>query len=299
MGGRPVVKAPSQVRTPQTGLPGPGTSTARQRGLSLAARRPREHFQNLLLGLGATVTIVIAWQIANTTGLLPSQVIPPPADVAKAWAAGFGIGSSSSPLAKDLVATLVRLVVGFGSGVIVGVVLGMVAGIWRPVRDFLEPLVATVNVIPAVVTLPVIALWSGVGTETIILVTAYSTVIPIYRGATSELNLSDTKLNWAARSLGASGRRYVAGLLVPLALIGALKNIRVALGYAWRAVIAAEILVVATAGLGSLTFDAHQYGNIATMLAAIVTILLVGLVLDLFAVVSQSRLLERRGLISR
>ncbi|HEX6446140.1 MAG TPA: ABC transporter permease subunit, partial [Streptosporangiales bacterium] len=185
------------------------------------------------------------------------------------------------------------------AGAVIGVAVGVVAAVSRTVRDFLDPLVATVNVIPAVITLPVIALWTGVGTETIILVTAYSTMIPVYRGAIDEIKVADRRLTWAAHSLGARGPRYVRSVVLPLVLIGAVRTIRVALGYAWRASIAAEILVVAQQGLGSLTFDAHQFGNIATMLAALVTILVVGLVLDLGAMAVQSRVLQHRGLIGR
>lgn len=252
---------------------------------------------DLLLGITTVVVIVLLWQVAESTGLLKPSVIPGPVAVVRALVAGFGAGAATSPLASDLVQTLLRLLVGFFAGTSIGVIVGVVAAISRTVRDFLDPLVATVNVIPAVITLPVIALWTGVGTETIILVTAYSTMIPVYRGAIDEIKVADRRLSWAAHSLGARGTRYVRSVVVPLVLIGAVKTIRVALGYAWRASIAAEILVVAQQGLGSLTFDAHQYGNIATMLAALVTILVVGLVLDLGVMVVQSRVLQHRGLI--
>lgn len=254
---------------------------------------------DLLLGVATVVVIVLLWQVAESTGLLNPSVIPGPTAVVRALAAGFGAGAGTSPLATDLVQTLLRLLVGFFAGVTIGVLVAVVAAFSRTVRDFLDPLVATVNVIPAVITLPVIALWTGVGTETIILVTTYSTMIPVYRGAVDEIKVTDRRLAWAAQSLGAHGLRYVRAVVMPLVLIGAVRTIRVALGYAWRASIAAEILVVAQQGLGSLTFDAHQFGNIATMLAALVTILVVGLVLDLAAMVVQSRVLQHRGLIGR
>lgn len=270
------------------------------RPLRLGPLAVRGRSTDLLLGLATVVVIVLLWQVAEWTGLLRPSVIPGPVAVLHALAAGFGAGgAATSPLASDLVQTLLRLLVGFFAGASIGVLLGIVAAISRTVREFLDPLVATVNVIPAVITLPVIALWTGVGTETIILVTAYSTMIPVYRGAIDEVRLADRRLTWAAHSLGAGGPRYVRSVVVPLVLIGAVKTIRVALGYAWRASIAAEILVVAQQGLGSLTFDAHQYGNIATMLAALVTILVVGLVLDLAAMLVQSRVLQHRGLIGR
>lgn len=270
------------------------TAPAR-RGLAVVRGRSTD----LLLGIATIVGIVLLWQVAETTRLLNPSVIPGPLAVARAFATGFGAGAATSPLASDLVQTLLRLLAGFFAGTALGMFVAVVAAVSRTVRDFLDPLVATVNVIPAVITLPVIALWAGVGTETIILVTAYSTMIPVYRGAVDEIKVTDRRLAWAAQSLGADGLRYVRSVVVPLVLIGAVRTIRVALGYAWRASIAAEILVVAQQGLGSLTFDAHQFGNIATMLAALVTILVVGLVLDLGAMVVQSRVLQHRGLIGR
>lgn len=254
---------------------------------------------DLLLGTGTVVVLVLLWQVAEKTKLLNPSVIPGPRAVMRALAAGFGVGAATSPISADLVQTLFRLLAGFFAGVIIGLLVGIVGGISRSVRDFLDPLVATANVIPAVITLPVIALWTGVGTETIILVTAYSTVIPIYRGAIDEIKGADRSLTWAAHSLGAQGSQYVRSVIMPLTAIGAVRSLRLALGYAWRAAIAAEILVVAQQGLGSLTFDAHQFGNIATMLAALITILVVGLILDLAAVLIQVRVLQYRGLIGK
>lgn len=283
---------------------------ARSRAAARTAPRPagegtarrgaiKAHGTDLLLGTGTVVVLVLLWDVAERTRLLNPSVIPGPAAVVRALGAGFGIGAATSPFSADLVQTLFRLLAGFFAGTLIGLAVGVVAGTSRAIRDFLDPLVATANVIPAVITLPVIALWTGVGTETIILVTAYSTVIPIYRGAIEEIKGADRTLTWAAHSLGAQGPRYVRSVIMPLTAIGAVRNLRLALGYAWRAGIAAEILVVAQQGLGSLTFNAHQFGNIATMLAALITILVVGLVLDLAAVSLQGRVLHHRGLIGK
>lgn len=265
---------------------------ARHRAAGIRARGA-----SLLLGTATVVFLVLLWQVLDATRVLDPSLIPGPGAVWSALVTGFGSGSATSPLTADLLQTLLRLFSGFLAGVLIGLAISIVAGLSRAVREFLDPLVATANVIPAVIALPVIALWTGVGTETIILVTAYSSAIPVYRGAIDEIKDADRTLIWAARSLGARGWRYTRSVVMPMTAIGAVRSIRVTLGYAWRASIAAEILVVAQQGLGSLTFDAHQFGNMATMLAALVTILLIGLVLDLAALLIQARVLRHRGLI--
>ncbi|ETH43814.1 ABC transporter, permease protein [Bordetella pertussis H939] len=131
---------------------------------------------------------------------------------------------------------------GYAAGVALAFVLTTLAVSTRFGRDLLSTLTAMFNPLPAIALLPLAMLWFGLGQGSLVFVLIHSVLwamaVNMYSGF---LTVSET-LRMAGRNYGLTGLRYVLGILVPAALPSILSGLRIAWAFAWRTLIAAELV---------------------------------------------------------
>jgi taurine transport system permease protein len=149
------------------------------------------------------------------------------------------------------------------------------------------------------VTIPVLSLWLGAGQTVIVCTVIFSAWIPLYLGALQGARSVAARQLWVARSFDASAWSTIRHIIVPSALVQMIPALRVGMGYAWRAVIAAEIVIQQGEGLGVTIFAARQFFDVATMYAGVFLIAALGLTIEkiLFPELER-RTLKRWGLIA-
>lgn len=248
-------------------------------------------------GLLFLVAVLGGWQWAVTSGILHDPAIPSPAAVSiSLWHGLLGPGHL---LALACLDTVNRLLIGYLIAVIGGMALGLLAGTNDDVASALHPLVALWIPLPAIVTIPVLSLWLGAGQAVIVLTVVFSAWIPVYLGALQGARSVGRRQLWVARAHGAGKWAEIWHVVVPSALVQMIPALRVGMGYAWRAVIAAEIVVQHGHGIGVTIYAARQFFDVATMYAGVVMIALLGLLLERVAFPLMERFTIRRwGLIA-
>jgi NitT/TauT family transport system permease protein len=218
--------------------------------------------------------------------------------------AALGIGDLPGPLAvldqfrvliadgtlvSDTAASLRRVLLGFALGSVVAVPVGFLMGWYKVARGLIEPYVQFFRTIPPLAIIPLAIVLMGIG-ETpkvfvIFLAAFLSSVIATYQGVVS---VDNTLIN-AARVLGAKDftvfRRVVVPASTPFILVG----MRIGLGSAWATVVAAE-LIAAQQGLGYRMQQAQTYYDLATIFVSLITIGVIGLVMDRVLLWTESRL---------
>lgn len=240
--------------------------------------------------------IVAIWQLLVSTQVLHNPAIPSPGAVIASLYHGMVTGHHQLLFAT--LDTLERLMIGYVIAVASGAVLGMIAGRHEDFASAINPVVALWIPLPAIVTIPVISLWLGAGDIVIVLTVIFSAWIPIYLGAQQGARSISKHQLWVAQASGASRWTIFHKVVMPGALVHMIPSLRIGLGYAWRAVIAAEIVVQQGKGLGITIFSARQFFDVPTMYAGVVLIAILGLTLERLAFpLMEGMTIQRWGLV--
>jgi ABC-type nitrate/sulfonate/bicarbonate transport system permease component len=275
--------------------PPDGPASVRREG---GPRRPRWADGG---GRGDWVTLAVlalAWQAAVQAGWLRSAAFPAPSAILATLAGGLAAGSH--PLLQATLRTLASTALGYGLAAVVGVALGSAMGLSPWVAAVFDPLVALALPLPEVVTIPVLALWLRGSETVVIVVVAFSACLPVLKAAQTGVRALSRQHAWAARSLGAGAGFVFWRVTLPGSLVHLLPGLRVAMGYAWRAVVAAEFITLARSGLGASIFAARQFDDVPVMYAALILIGLLGFALERGVLGGLERAtLGRWGLLAR
>jgi sulfonate transport system permease protein len=227
------------------------------------------------LGLLLPVGLALAWEIIVRFGLSSGRLVPPPT---KLFATIVELARSGE-LARHIMATLTRVIAGFGLGVIAGTVLGAISGYWGLARRLLDPTVQALRAIPSIAWVPLFILWLGIFETSKIALIAVGVFFPVYLGVMGAILSVDRKIVEVGRTFRLSGPAMIRRILLPAVLPAYVVALRVGLGLGWMFVVAAEFMG-ASEGLGYLLIDGQQLGKPAQILAAIVIFAILGKTTD-------------------
>lgn len=212
-------------------------------------------------------------------------------------AQAFVQGIASGELPARAWQSLRVLVQGYAAGVALAFVLTTLAVSTRFGRDLLSTLTAMFNPLPAIALLPLALLWFGLGEGSLVFVLIHSVLwalaLNMYAGF---LGVSET-LRMAGRNYGLGDLRYVLQILVPAALPAILAGLRIGWAFAWRTLIAAELVFGASSGKGGLGWYIFQNRNelyTDKVFAGLVTVVLIGLAVETLGFATLERLTVRR-----
>jgi ABC-type nitrate/sulfonate/bicarbonate transport system permease component len=234
--------------------------------------------------------LLVVWQIASKVWL-PSidpymaVLMPAPSSIV-VTAAGM---IASGELFYNLAASLKREAMAFIFAA-TAIPLGIVMGWWRLAYNQINPIMEILRPIPPLAWIPLSILWFGIGDEQNEFIIFLGIFFPILVNTIVGVKNIDPILVRAARSLGASERRLLARIVFVGALPQIITGVRIGLGVGWMALVAAE-LVGASSGLGFLINDARSMLRTDTIIVGMLTIGIVGLLIDTAILALGRRLL--------
>jgi NitT/TauT family transport system permease protein len=237
------------------------------------------------LTVASPVALLIAWEIASATGLLRAAFFPRPSTVLD----HLRRLAIDGTLYAHTVPTLSRMAWAFVLAAGLGIGVGLALGLWRRLRESLEPLFAIVYPIPSVLFLPLVSFVVPRGEIALVVTTAVTSFFLIAFTTADGVRQIDPLVVEAARHYGARGWRLFAAVLVPGALPFIFTGLRLGLGYALIVVVAVEI-VSASRGLGALLWLSWQVLKVEDMYATFVVIAVLGAVLSYGLAALRARL---------
>jgi sulfonate transport system permease protein len=252
-------------------LPITQTSADAPRARSARLTRLSRPALGLLLPVGAA----LAWEVIVWLGYSNGRLVPPPSRV---FATLVDLARSGE-LLTHITATLTRVGLGFGFGVIAGTIMGAISGYWALARRLLDPTVQALRAIPSLAWVPLFILWLGIFETSKIALIAAGVFFPVYLGVMGAILSVDRKIVEVGRAFRLSGPAMIRRILLPAVLPAYVVSLRVGLGLGWMFVVAAE-LIGASEGLGYLLLDGQQLGKPAQILAAIVIFAILGKLTD-------------------
>lgn len=246
-------------------------------------RPQRRQVPMFVLNIAAPIIGIAIW--AFLAGVVQVQNLPaPPAVLDRALRM-----VSDGTLFDDMVASLRRVFLGFGIGTLTAIPVGFLMGWYRTARGLIEPYVQFFRHIPPLAIIPLAMILLGIG-ETpkvfvIFLAAFLASVVATFQGV---VDVDRTLIN-AARVLGASDLTIFAKVVVPASTPFILVGMRVGLGAGWGTLVASE-LIAAESGIGASMHHAQIYYDMDTIVVNLITIGVLGLVMDRLILFAERRL---------
>lgn len=240
----------------------------------------------ILLALAAGWELIARWQ--NNDLLLPTFL---------QTARAFVDGIASGELLERVRISLAVLLQGYVLGVIAAFGLTALAVTTRLGRDLLEALVAMFNPLPAIALLPLALLWFGLGNGSLLFVIVHAVLWPLALGAYAGFQGVPETLRMAGRNYGLRGLPLVVQILVPAALPAIVSGLKIGWAFAWRTLIAAELVFGVSSGKGGLGWYIFQNRNelyTDKVFAGLAAVILIGLLVDSLVFRTLERLTIRR-----
>jgi ABC-type nitrate/sulfonate/bicarbonate transport system permease component len=242
---------------------------------------------NVLLGVIPIAMAIALWQALVSFGYAPVTLLPPPGHVFARLVQQL----LTSTFQEDILATLFRLFAGFAIAVVLGVTIGLAAAAYPWINAVVRPLVQVLAPLPKVALYPALLLLVGFGHESKIALVTADALFPILLSTYYGASTVEQKLIWSAMAAGTPGREILFKVVLPAAAPSILTGCRIGLVISCIVVFLAE-MITSTDGLGHALVTAARTFQAVDMFVPLITISLLGLILNGALEVLRSYLLR-------
>jgi NitT/TauT family transport system permease protein len=230
---------------------------------------------DILLGIVPIVLVIALWQALDSFGYAPVTLLPPPGHVFARLAQQL----ADTEFQQEIAATLFRLFAGFAIAVILGVTIGLAASASPAVNAVVRPIVRVLAPLPKVALYPALLLLLGFGHESKIALVTADALFPILLSTYYGASMVEQKLIWSAMAAGTPRRQILFKVVLPAAMPSILTGCRIGLVISCIVVFLAE-MITSTDGLGHVLVTAARTFQAVDMFVPLITISLLGLILN-------------------
>jgi NitT/TauT family transport system permease protein len=248
--------------------------------------------------LAAIMIAVGGWELVSLTGWKQDYQLPGPAPVfARLWT-----DLMNGLLLKATSTTMQRAAIGYGLAVVFGLLIGLVVARSRVVRAATGSLLTGLQTMPTIAWFPLAILLFGLSETSILFVVVLGAAPAIANGLISGVDHIPPILLRAGRVLGARGLARYRHIVIPAALPGFVGGLKQGWAFAWRSLMAGELLVIIAArpSLGQRLDNARQISDAEGLVAAMIVILFIGILVDSIGFARAESAIRRRwGLVEQ
>jgi len=232
----------------------------------------------LVRKVGVLAVIAIAWEV-YARWLGNPLLFPTFSETVGALMSSIGSGQ----LPRAVSFTLTLLLKGYVAGVVLAGFLTAFASVTRIGADFLEILTSMFNPLPSIALLPIALIWFGLGDNSVIFVLVHAVLWSVALNTYAGFRGVSATLRMVGQNYGLSTVGYITRILVPAAFPSILTGLKVGWAFAWRTLIAAELVFGVSSGSGGLGWYIFENKNqllIPNVFAGLLTVILLGLIVD-------------------
>ena len=175
------------------------------------------------------------------------------------------------------------------AGSVTGFIFGVLMGWYKIANRTLSPIISLFYPIPALGWLPILLLWFGIGEILPMSIVFICTFFPIVYTTTTGIKTVDKEYIKVAKSLGASERRILTSIVLPLALPSIFTGLRLEAGMAWRVIIAAEMVAIPT-GIGALLMRSQSLLRVDIIIVCLMVLAVMCLLFERFFLWAEHRI---------
>ncbi len=234
-----------------------------------------ERVKRLLQYAVLPVAVLVVWQLLFYFGYIRPITLPPPSMVLRTlWEL-----LRSGDLERHIGISIARVLEGFGMATFLGLGLGTVIGLSRTMDRLSDLIIQVIKPIPPIAWIPLAILWFGIGEQSKVYIIFLGAFFPIIVSTIDGIRQTDHKFVEVARILEVPRGKLIRQVVIPGAFPAIMTGLRVGLMVAWMCVVAAE-LIAASSGIGYLIMDARQLSRSDVVLVGMITIGVIGKVMD-------------------
>ncbi|MBT0663389.1 ABC transporter permease [Geobacter pelophilus] len=219
--------------------------------------------------------LAILWQSLFKAGVWNELLFPSPCSVVQSLRDGIADGT----LPKAIAASMVRLGIGYSISLLVGIPLGLLLGRIRLLDDTVGSLAVGLQALPSICWLPLAVLWFGLSESAMQFVIIMGSLMAVTLTVRDGVKTIPTLYLRAASILGATGWRFYRYVLFPASFPSVMTGAKLGWTFAWRSLMAAELLYVTT-GIGSTLMMGRELHDMPLVIASMLAIIVIGLITD-------------------
>ena len=244
--------------------------------------------------LAALALALGLWQLVVETGWRPEYVLPGPVTVFRKLGEIVGTGT----FWEGVGVTARRAAVGYGLAILVGGLVGALVATIRPLRVAVGALITGLQTMPSIAWFPLAILLFKLSEGAITFVVVLGAAPSIANGLIGGSDHVPPILIRAGRMLGARGPVLFRHVILPAALPSCLAGLKQGWAFAWRSLMAGELLVLfGVPSIGARLQAGREFSDAPLLLAMMIVVLVIGIVVDALFGAVDGRLRRRRGLI--
>lgn len=242
-----------------------------------------------------TVIVLLAlWFIVTSLGWIKPLFLPSPQAVLQQFIAYLTGNANDKPLWQHFMASVLRVGVAFWLAFLTAIPVGIAMGMSCAARGIFDPLIEFYRPLPPLAYLPLIIIWFGIDELPKVLLIYLACFAPLAIAARSGMKSAGQEQINAAYSMGASYRQVIWHVVLPSALPDILVGTRIAIGFGWSTLVAAE-MVAANVGLGQMVLNASNFLRTDIVIMGIIVIGVVAFVFDLSIRLVEQKLVPWKG----
>jgi taurine transport system permease protein len=269
----PAAAAPA-LKTSRFKVPGEGSSAA--------------------ISVGTVVTLFVLWFGITNLGLIKPLFLPSPQAVWLQFYEYLTGAANDKPLWQHFLASILRVTVAFWAAFFTAVPVGIAMGMSRVARGIFDPPIEFYRPLPPLAYLPLIIIWFGIDETPKVLLIYLACFAPLALAARSGMKSAAQEQINAAYSMGANYRQVILHVILPSALPEILVGMRIAIGFGWTTLVAAE-MVAANVGLGQMVLNASNFLRTDIVIMGIIVIGVIAYLFDMFMRWVEHKLVPWKG----
>jgi NitT/TauT family transport system permease protein len=229
--------------------------------------------------VAAIALALLAWQVVVWSGWRPSFALPGPDAVFPELFRLLGEGDFWVSIGN----TMRRAAIGFGAATVIGLLIGVAVARVRPLRVAIGSLITGLQTMPSIAWFPLAILLFKLSESAMYFVVILGAAPSIANGVIGGVDYVPTLLQRVGRNLGASGLSLYRHVIMPASLPSIVGGLKQGWAFAWRSLMAGELLVViaATPSIGVKLDTARQLNQATSLLAWMIVILVIGILVDI------------------
>jgi NitT/TauT family transport system permease protein len=251
------------------------------------------HSQIVLSWLSAAILLVL-WYVATQFGWVDQTALPSPKTMYDTVINLARDGYAGSTYFDHVAASVRRTFIGLFAGIAFGIPIGLLTGYYKTIDALLSPIFSFIRPIPPIAFIPLVILYFGIGEFPKVFLIGMAAFWYVVLNTANGVRSVPVDLIRAALNMGLTERQLLTHVIFPSALPYIMTGIKTATALSWAIVVAAE-LVAAQEGLGYMIMDASTFFRVPYVYIGIISIGMIGLILEIFTNVIEKRLLHWRG----
>jgi len=247
-----------------------------------------------LISVATILVLFASWWLVTNAGWIKPLFLPSPQAVWQQFVVYLTGDPNDRSLLQHAVASLLRVFSAFALACLVGIPLGLAMGVSRIARGVFDPVLEFYRPLPPLAYLPLIIIWFGIDETPKVLLILLSCLAPLALAARAGAQAAMQEQIHAAAAMGATRWQTLVHVIVPAALPDILVGMRIAIGFGWTTLEAAE-MVAASVGLGQMVLNASNFLRTDIVVMGILVIGAVAFVFDLLMRAIERRLVPWKG----